>query len=112
MSVEVEEDAGEITLKRKLVELNTFLGSWMHEAFVSGLTLDVQIKEREIVEVEPADRKSEIESYKLRGDLRTIQSFFTLFEEARDNLEDRLDQIEIDKISRENLTNIPNNENE
>lgn len=100
--IEVDEESGELTLKRKLEELNGFLTSWMHEAFIAGLLLDAQIKEREIIALDPLTRAEEIELLKLRGDLRTIQSFPTLFEEARDNLEDRFDQLELAKLNREN----------
>lgn len=97
--IENDEIEEEFVLKRKLKEVNEFMDSWIYKAFVSGIDLDIQLKEREIVEYEPTDRASEIESYKLRGDLRTIPTFRTIFEEARDNLNNKIDQIDIDKLN-------------
>lgn len=112
MSTGIENDEidAEFVLKRKLKEVNEFMDSWIYRAYISGIDLDIAIKRQEIVDFEPTDRPSEIESYKLRGELRVLPDFKTIFEEARDNLANKIDQIDIDKLNLDQQQSDPINE--
>lgn len=80
----------------KAVEL--FIDSIGHKGYVEGIELEIQQTKDAIILVEPIDKASEIEGYKMRGDLRTLEQKKTLFEDVRLNLKQRIEEM----LEREN----------
>ena len=87
----------ELSSKRKhLADLEVFIASSVHTNYVVGRRHERALLERVIVDLDPVDRKTEIESYKLRGELRCVETSVTLFEDARDTLKKRVEELESD----------------
>ena len=61
--------------------------------FVAGMEHDIRELEVAILMVEPVDRESEIEGFKLRGELRHAKQMVKTFEDARVTLKDRIDEM-------------------
>lgn len=79
---------------KHLEELELFLGSRVHRGFVAARKRELFEVEQAIVSEEPIDRKTEIESFKLRGDRRTLLSLISTFEDVRENLKQRIVAID------------------
>jgi hypothetical protein len=80
--------------KRKHLEaLEEFLASPAHIGFVLAREHDIRILTDAILSVEPVDRETEIEGFKLRGELRYAEQMVKTFEDARVSLKDRIDEM-------------------
>lgn len=103
----IDEDEGPITKRQRLQAIlaayKAFVSSPGYGSFQKTFEEDALLKERDIVDLDPVDRASEIESFKLRGDLRTLQGQIDFFEDAVATLEDEIQQM----LSQEN----PSDEN-
>lgn len=93
------DDAAEPSVERRIrlqaivAEYAAFMRTRAFTHYVSGREAEVENLRAEIVDFEPTDRKSEIESYKLRGDLRTTREFLSLFEDTVASLNDTIDML-------------------
>jgi hypothetical protein len=87
MSQEIEDK------KKHLVVLEEFLKSPAHKGFVAAREHDIATLKESILLVEPTDRMSEIEGFKLRGELRYAEMMVKTFEDARVTLKDRIDEM-------------------
>lgn len=87
MSQEIEDK------KKHLVALEVFLASPAHKGFVAAREHDVRMLEEAILTVEPEDRETEIEGFKLRGELRYAKQMVKTFEDARVSLKERIDEM-------------------
>lgn len=76
-----------------LESLETFLASRAHEGYVAARRAEIKILEDAIIAHEPVDRVSEIEGFKLRGELRSQTEMLSCFEDARDTLKDRINEM-------------------
>lgn len=84
----------DLSEKRKHLEaLETFLASPAHIGFVLAREHDIRELKDAILMVEPTDRISEIEGFKLRGELRFAEQMVKTFEDARVSLKDRIDEM-------------------
>jgi hypothetical protein len=79
--------------KRHLEALEHFLKSPAHAGFVAARHHDIKELNEAIVLVEPVDRVTEIEGFKLRGELRYAEQIVKTFEDARVTLKDRIDEM-------------------
>jgi len=70
-----------------------FIVSPAYGYYVSARQQEIEQLRFDIVNIDPVERKDEIESYKMRGDLRTTEEFLTLFEETAASLRDRINQL-------------------
>lgn len=87
MSVELDK------LREHLESLETFFKSSAHVGYVAAREEEVKNLEAAIVAMDPIDRATEIEGFKLRGELRSQQGMISIFEDARVTLKDRIDQM-------------------
>ena len=87
MSQEIEDK------KKHLAALETFVASPAHRGFVAAREYDVKTLKDAILMVEPEDRKTEIEGFKLRGELRYAEVMVKTFEDARVSLKARIDEL-------------------
>jgi hypothetical protein len=87
MSQEIEDK------KKHLAALEDFLRSPAHKGFVAAREHDVQSLLDAILLVEPEDRVTEIEGFKLRGELRYARQMIKTFEDARVSLKERIDEM-------------------
>lgn len=84
----------DLSEKQKHLEaLETFLSSPAHIGFVAAREHDIRLLKDTILMVEPIDRETEIEGFKLRGELRYAEQMVKTFEDARVSLKDRIDEI-------------------
>lgn len=84
----------DLSEKRKHLEaLETFLASPAHIGFVAAREHDIRELKDAILMVEPEDRRSEIDGFKLRGELRYAEQMVKTFEDARVSLKDRIDEM-------------------
>lgn len=74
-----------------LAALEAFIKSAAHKGFVAARELDVENIRNAIIMVDPVDRESEIENFKLRGELRYAEQMKKTFEDARVTLKARID---------------------
>jgi len=79
--------------KKHLVALEAFIASPAHAGFVTAREYDVKTLHDAILMVEPEDRKTEIEGFKLRGELRYAETMVKTFEDARVSLKARIDEL-------------------
>jgi hypothetical protein len=79
--------------QKHLEALEAFLDSPAHNGFVVARAHDIQLLKESILMVEPEDRASEIEGFKLRGELRYAEQMVKTFEDARVSLKDRIDEM-------------------
>lgn len=82
-----------IKLQAVLMAYKAFLESPGYAYYVSSRKLELTNLESAVVELDPIDRKDEIESFKLRGDIRTTREFIPLFEDTVSRLEDRIEAM-------------------
>src|SRR5205814_9380247 len=84
--------------QRHLASLEVFLGSDAYVGYVAARTEDITNLESAILLTEPVDRVTEIEGFKLRGELRCQQEMLEVFSDARNTLKQRIDEM----VEREN----------
>lgn len=77
-----------------LEALETFLAGPVYRGWQAARAEQQRQVEEALLELDPTDRKSEIESYKLRGERRLLQDLQNQFEDVRETLKSRLDEIE------------------
>ena len=86
--------SAELTAMEKHLEsLDAFLASPAFVGYQAAVTKEIKDTEDAIIMVDPIDRATEIESYKLRGELRCLNSRIKLFEDARVTLKNRIDLL-------------------
>lgn len=96
-----------VRLQGFLAEYQAFMQTGAFGHYVRSRQAEVDQTRMDIVTIDPDDRKSEIESYKMRGDLRTTIEFVTLFEETTASLANRIEQLlELEQPSGEQTTNV------
>ena len=84
----------DLSEKRKHLEaLETFLASPAHIGFVTAREHDIRMLKDAILMVDPVDKATEIEGFKLRGELRFAEQMVNTFEDARVSLKDRIDEM-------------------
>lgn len=71
----------------------SFINSVGYTFYVEARQVETKNIEDSIIMLEPLDRPSEIEQFKLRGDRRTTIEFETLFEDTVSRLEDRIVEL-------------------
>lgn len=81
-------------LTAHLGELELFLKSLVYRGWQTARTTQLRRIEDDIVDIDPVDRKTEIENFKLRGERRLLQDLENQFEDTRETLKSRLDEIE------------------
>jgi hypothetical protein len=89
-----------LRLQEHLKAVELFIDSIGHKGYVEGMELEIQQVKDAIILNEPIDKASEIEGYKMRGDLRTLEQKKTLFEDVRLTLKQRIEEM----LERENKT--------
>jgi len=87
MSQEVEE-------KRKhLAALEAFLASPAHIGYVISVEAEIQANKDAQVAITPDSISNFVELCQQKGELRCLESRLTMFEDARVNLERRIDEM-------------------
>ena len=81
-------------LRKHLDELEPFLRGEVYKGWQSARNESLRQTELDIVTFDPVDRKTEIESFKLRGKRELLLDLATQFEDTRETLKSRLDEIE------------------
>lgn len=82
-----------LKLQQVLVAFEAFMASPGYDYYVRGRRMECRNLESDIVNLEPIDRKDEIESFKLRGDLRTTLEFINLFDGTVSHIKDRIEAM-------------------
>lgn len=82
-----------IECEKHLAELEAFINSRVHQGFVNARVAEIATTENAIIVVDPVDRPMEIESFKLRGELRNLEAMKTVFEDARVDLKARIEEM-------------------
>lgn len=83
-----------LRLQNVRIAFQTFIASVGYDYYVKGRSMEISNTEELILMVDPEDRKTEIESFKLRGDLRTTREYLTLFEDTISRLDDRIAELQ------------------
>lgn len=109
MSEDFQEE-GVVTIRQNLQSVlaafTTFIDGPGYVHYVNARKVEIAQKKADIVSIDPVDRPAEIESYKMRGDLRTTEEFLTLFEDVVVNLGERIEQLLLLEQPNDNSTNI------
>jgi hypothetical protein len=79
--------------KKHLAALEEMLAGPVHIGFVIAREHDIRTLKDAILMNDPDDRRSEIEGFKLRGELRYAEQMVKTFEDARVSLKDRIDEM-------------------
>jgi hypothetical protein len=79
-----------IGLEKVLDAMETFIKSPALEFYKNARLFEIASIKEAIVTIDPVDRKDEIESFKMRGELRTTEEFLTFFEDTVASLKDRI----------------------
>lgn len=79
-----------LKLQKVLDSFETFIASPGYDYYLKARRIEYQNLESDIVNLDPIDRKDEIEAFKLRGDLRTTLEFISLFDGTVSHIKDRL----------------------
>lgn len=82
-----------LRLQKVLVAWDSFIASEAYRFFKEAQILEAEGTRQAIVMLDPVDRVGEIESYKLRGDLRTEEAFISYFEDTAARLKDRIEEL-------------------
>lgn len=82
-----------LKLQQVLTAFEAFMASPGYEYYLKARRIEYHNLESDIVHLEPIDRKDEIESFKLRGDLRTTLEFINLFNGTVSHIKDRLEAM-------------------
>jgi hypothetical protein len=85
-------------LEKHREALEAFLASPAHAGYVAARQTEIASLEMQILEDDPVDRKTEIESFKQRGELRCLRQLVTIFEDGLIDLKDRIEE----ELEREN----------
>jgi hypothetical protein len=95
----------EVEAKKKHLEaLESFIKSPAHRGFVAAREYDIKSLKESILIVEPVDRETEIEGFKLRGELRYAEQMVKTFEDARVTLKDQIDEmVELELQARDQI---------
>lgn len=94
--------------KLHLAELDAFLESLVFKGWETARLTRLTETRDDIIDLVPVDRKSEIESYKLRGRLELMEELATFFQDSRETLKQRLDEIEELLTTKHEETTKPN----
>lgn len=82
-----------IRLQAVLLAWQAFLSSPAYPFFKNAQEEEVRLTQQAIVMLDPVDRVTEIESLKLRGDLRTEEQFVNYFEDTATRLQTTIDDL-------------------
>ena len=82
-----------IKLQTVLTETQAFLSSSAYAFYVEARLREIEILRDNIISLDPKSREDEIESFKMRGELRLQQEFVSLFEDVAVSLADRIEQL-------------------
>lgn len=80
-------------LELVLKDFETFLASDGHKYYVAARQQEIEQKSRDIVHLDPVTREDEIESIKMRGDLRTSEEFENLFQDTVARLKAKIESL-------------------
>lgn len=84
----------ELKKKREhLASLEDFLQSPAFTGYKAAIKYDIETTKSEIIAIEPLGLGDMIEEFKLRGELRCLEQMQTIFEDARVNLKNRVDEL-------------------
>jgi hypothetical protein len=90
-------------LQKHLEALEAFVASPAHDGYVAARAAEISLLESQIIEDDPIDRKTEIESFKQRGELRCLRQMITIFEDGLIDLKTRIeDELERENVMRSN----------
>lgn len=87
-------------LQKHLESLEIFLQSPAHTGYKAARQEEIDSTKEAILLNDPFDRPTEIEQFKMRGELRCLEGLLTTFEDARVTLKARIEQA----LERENQT--------
>lgn len=82
-----------IRLQSVLLAWDTFMASLAYPFYVAAQEEEVELTKQAVVGMDPVDRVTEIESLKLRGDLRTEEQFVTYFEDVAARLKTEIEEL-------------------
>lgn len=113
--IEEQQPEDSVELRFRLEKLRdqylAFLSTEAHDHFVRSRKAEVIEIANAIVALDPMDRRDEIESFKMRGDMRTTEEFVTLFEDTLRSLDERIQQL-LDAEQPTETRNLTDNETE
>lgn len=95
-----------VRLQKVEAQWLAFMQTEAYQYFLTAQQTEVELTQQAIVMLDPIDRQDEIESYKLRGDLRTEQAFVNYFQDTATRLGDAIEELlEAEKPSSTQQTN-------
>lgn len=79
--------------QKHLAELEAFLAGRVYKYYVLAREVEIKATEFAIIVTDPVNRETEIESFKLRGELRNLEAMKIVFEDARVDLKARIEEM-------------------
>jgi hypothetical protein len=80
--------------------LVAFVNGPAHAGFVEARKLELGMVKQAILDLDPTERKDEIEQYKLRGEMRVLENLVDSFPWALEELRNRISDLEDEEASR------------
>jgi len=89
----------ELIRKRQLQKLfEVFIDGPLHVNYQAGCRASLQEVEGQILSLDPVTREQEIEMFKLRGEVRRLQSMIELFPNGLEHLKREIDDLESEDL--------------
>ena len=67
-----------------------------HAGYVEARKEELRLVKETILDIDPMRREDEIEQYKLRGEMRVLQGLVGVFEDALEEVNDRIEDLELE----------------
>jgi len=89
----------ELIRKRKLRDaFEAFIAGPVHGNYQAGCRAELQELEVQILDLDPVTREQEIEMFKLRGELRRVQTMIEVFANSLEDLKREIDVLESEDL--------------
>jgi hypothetical protein len=83
-------------LKKHKDALEAFMKGPAHAGYVEARKEELRLVKETIIDIDPMRREDEIEQYKLRGEMRVLQGLIGVFEDALEEVNDRIEDLEVE----------------
>jgi hypothetical protein len=83
-------------LKKHKDALEAFIKGPAHSGYVEARKEELRLVKETIIDIDPMRREDEIEHYKLRGEMRVLQGLVGVFEDALEEVKDRIEELELE----------------
>lgn len=86
-------------LRKHRDALEAFMKGPAHAGYIAAREMELRLVKETILELDPLRREDEIEQYKLRGEMRVLQGLVNVFEDALEEVKDRMDELELEDFA-------------